>query len=211
MAGNLRVHQNSLQGFGEDTFTGGLASRLGAGVICDFYTYLMLAGACYQVRAGTITTPLTGDVDITDTAAELSIDAASGLVLLPLKLVLDIEAIGGTLPHVAAKSVGAVSTVGAAFVPLPLRIGGAAASSTARVAAAGGVTVAAELATTTRRHYEATIVAAGNKVPVVDTEFRPSPPLSGPASFYVQVGSVTTGSTYFGHLDYAEVAASVLL
>ena len=58
MAQNLVAIQNSLRSAGEGTFTGGLASRLGMQVVQDFYTYMALVGAAYQVRAGTVTTPL---------------------------------------------------------------------------------------------------------------------------------------------------------
>ena len=77
-----------------------------------------------------------------------------------------------------------------------------AAVSTARVAAAGGVTVTAELVTTTLLHYARTLaVAAADRA-----EWNPlySPVLVGARCFYVQVGSVTTGSTYFGTLSYIE-------
>ena len=202
MAG-LSVVQNGLRPYGEGTYSGGVAARLGMAVQMDFYTYMALSGAAYQVRAGTITTPLTGDVLITDTAAEMCADAASGTTLLPFFLQVDIEALGGTLPQVTAKSVATVSSAGTAFVPLPLKSDGSAAVSTARVQAAGSVTVTAELATTTVRHYERTIAVAGD----VQAIWEPvaAPVLVGARCFYVQVGSVTTGSNYFGHFDYIEV------
>ena len=180
----------------------------GATVVIDFYAKAILDGNGYQVRLGTITTPLSADVLITDTAAEASADAASGLVIIPVYLQVDIEALVGTLPQVAAKSVATVSSAGAAFVPLPLRSGGAAASTTARVAAAGGVTVTAELATTTPVHYIRTLAVAADTQAVWEPQ-RP-PVLVGPRCFYLQVGSVTTGSTYFAHFDYLEYTAAQL-
>ncbi len=178
----------------------------GALVVMDFFAKAILDDRGYQVRAGTITTPLTGDVLITDTAAEMSADVASGLLIIPVFLQVDIEALGGTLPQVTAKSVDTVSSSGTAFVPLPLNSGGPAASSTARVAGAGGVTVTAELATTTLRHYARTIAVAGD----VQAQWEPlrPPVLNGARCFYVQVGSVTTGSTYFAHFDYLEFTAA---
>jgi hypothetical protein len=194
--------------FGNQSGSPGIADRLGLQVVVDFFEWALAAGMGYQVRAGTITTPLTGDVLITDTAAEFCADAASGLTIIPCYFEVDIEALGGTLPQVTAKAAPAISTAGAAFVPLPLLTGGPAAASTARVAAAGGVTVAAELNTTTRVLYERTLaVGASLKA---ERDFHPKPRLAGPACIYIQVGSVTTGSDYFGHLDYIEGLTSQL-
>ena len=185
-----------------------LLDRSGAAVVMDFFMKSILDGHGYQVRAGTVTTPLTGDVLITDTAAEFCADAAAGFVIMPTKFQVDIEALGGTLPQVALKSAATVSSAGAAFVPLPLLRGGAAAATTARVAAAGGVTVTAELATTTVVHYIRTMAVAGD----VQAAWEPvAPPvINGAGCVYAQVGSVATGSTYFGHLNYLEFTSSQL-
>lgn len=187
-----------------------LLDSSGALVVMDFYTKSLLDGRGYQVRAGTITTHLTGDVDITDTAAEFCADAATGLTIIPVHLNVDIEALGGTLPQVALKSVGAVSSAGTAFVPLPLLMGGTAASTTARVGAAGGVTVTAELNTTTRAHALDHVITGAGKI-VINNDLRGrSGILKGPACLYVQVGTVTTGANYFGALDYLEFPTSLL-
>jgi len=174
----------------------------------DFYAKAILDGKGYQVRAGTVSTPLTGDVLITDTAAEMCADAIAGMVIIPVYLQADIEALGGTLPQIAAKSVASVSSAGTAFVPLPLKAGGVAASTSARVQAAGAVTVTAELATTTLQHYTQTLATAAATQAVWEP-LRP-PVLNGARCFYVQVGSVTTGSTYFAHFDYLEFTSAQL-
>jgi hypothetical protein len=182
----------------------------GALVVIDFYMKALLDGRGYQVKAGTITTHLTGDVDITDTAAEMSADAAAGLTIIPVHLNVDIEALGGTLPQVALKSVGAVSSAGTAFVPLPLLMGGTAASTTARVSAAGGVTVTAEANTTTRAHALDHVITGAGKI-VINNDLRGrSGVLKGPACLYVQVGTVTTGANYFAALDYLDFPTSIL-
>src|SRR3972149_3704268 len=190
------VRDTSLQAVAETVAAQVKASKRGELVIIDFYTQMAMEGRAYQVRAGTITTLLVGDVVITDTAAEACADAASGTTIIPVQLSLGIRLSSGTSNHeYAAKSVGAVSTVGTAFVPLNLRIGGAAATSTARVMAAGGVTVAAELATTTRRHWNFTNPVAGGTghdsgiVAAASHAWNPRipPVLVGPACFYVQV------------------------
>ena len=171
-------------------------------VSMDWYTRMALQGRVYRVRAGTITTHLVGDVEITDTAAEMCVDVPANYAILPIYLNIHIETLGGTVPIITAKSVGAASTAGTAFIPLPLKIGGAACNSTARVAAAGGVTVPAELATTTRRHYSVTLATADmifEWVPICP------PVLVGPACFYIQIGATTTGPSYYGSFDFIEL------
>ena len=172
-------------------------------------TALAIEGKMYQVRLGTITAFLEGDIDITDTKAESAAEAAQGRTIIPFSLAVDLEALsGGTLPQVAFKTVGAlITTLGTAFVPLNLKISGPAASGRAAVSAAGGVTVAAELNTTTRVvHMQTTaVVGTGAKV---DEQFDVPHVLVGPASCYLQVGTVTAGVEYFGHYNYAEFVTS---
>ncbi|MCR4339636.1 MAG: hypothetical protein NUW01_07090 [Gemmatimonadaceae bacterium] len=199
----LQVIRGLGAGFGNGASPGARLTTMADQVVTGFYQAMLLDGRGYQVRAGTITTPLTGDVAITDTAAEMCADAATGTTILPFFMQVDIEALGGTLPQVAAKSVATASTSGTAFVPLPLKSDGSAAVTTARVQAAGAVTVTAELATTTPVHYIRTMAVAGD----VQATWEPlaAPVLVGPRCFYVQVGSASTGSTYFGNFNYIEV------
>lgn len=210
---NLIVQQTTFQRAADDTYVPGKASRLGIQVVQDFYLYSALMGAGFQVRAGTITTPLVGDVVITDTAAEMCVDAASGTTIIPVALDLSVRLGTGTLHEYAVKSVGAASSAGTAFVPLPLLLGGAAAVSTARVAAAGGVTVAAELATTTRRHWSHSnpvAVGAGNDDLPAKWEPRTPPIIKGTGCLYIQIAATTTGPSYYANLDYLEFASATL-
>ena len=181
------------------------ASKRGELYVLDWFTTQALEGRAFQVRAGTITAPLTGDVAITDTFAEMCADVAIGTTIIPVYLNGHVESLnGGTLPEIAAKSVATVSSAGAAFTPLPLDSGGPAAASTARVAGAGGVTVTAELATTTLRHF-ANLVAVAGDVILADHLFRMPPKLRGPRCFYVQIAGAVAGPLYFAHFDYIEI------
>ena len=47
----------------------------GAMVVLDFLTKSILWGKGYQVRLGVLTTPVTGDVEVTTVAAEMSADS----------------------------------------------------------------------------------------------------------------------------------------
>ena len=207
-------------GGNENGLRNAMVNKQGMLVVMDFYAHMAMMGAAYQVRAGTITTPLVGDVVITDTAAEFCVDAIAGGLILPVYQNISIRLATGTLHEYATKAVNAVSTAGAAFVPLPLRnlgSGGAAAATaaskgvTARAATAGGVTVTAELATTTQRlwgYSNPVAGGAGNDNVPLDWIPRMPAPLSGPVCLYTQIAATTTGPSYYANLDFIIVPPS---
>ena len=178
----------------------------GATVVMDFYLKSMLDGHGFQVRAGTITTPLVGDVAITDTFAEYCVDGGTNLVIIPVYNNISVRAGSGTAHEMAIKSVATVSSAGTAFTPLPLMNTGVAASTTARVSAAGGVTVTAELATTTMRHwsYSQQAVFTTGQVIIPDYSPRTPPVLVGSRCLYVQIAAATTGPSFYASIDYLE-------
>lgn len=217
MAGSVR--QDSLSIFPEGSPAQGVFSRIGAQVVVDFYTYMALTGAAYQIRPGTITTPIAGDVAITDTAAEACVDVPSGTIIIPTYLNVAQRVATGTLNTIALKSVGAASTAGASTTVLPLKTVGArlastptASGCTARAATAGGVTVAAELITTTRRHYTWTQPLAAGAYPTT-VEWKPlAPPiLAGLWCLYLQVAATTTAPDYYAQIEWVEAPAASLL
>ena len=186
-----------------------LLDRGGGLVVIDFFAKAILDGHGYQVRAGTISVPLVGDVLITDTAAEFCVDAATAFTMIPVAQHISINLAGGTAHEYATKGVATASTAGTAFVLLPLNSGGAAAALTARVSAAGGVTVTAELATTTQFYWgvgrsAADLAVDGNWEPL-----RP-PVLIGPRCLYTQIAAATTGPSYFAHLDVLQFTSAQL-
>ena len=173
--------------------------------VIDFFTQMALEGRAYNITLGTITTPVTGDINLTDAAAEACTDAGTGLTIMPVYLCVDVESVnGGTLSECAAKGVGAVSSAGTVAVALPLLIGGSDAMSTSRMNDAGGVTVASELVTTTRVYFSNRITAQAD-FQLADHYFRVPPTLKGPACFYLQVAGTTAGPTYFACYDFIEM------
>lgn len=218
MAGFVR--QNSAGGgLAEQTQAPGISSRLGLEAIMDFYTYAAVAGWAYQVKQGTITTPVVGQVPITDAAANLAVACPASTTIIPVSCNVTYRLAAGTLFETAGKS-AASSTMsgGTAFIPLPLRTLGpsnaasAAATSTAMVAAAGGVTVTAELATTTRRHFAwSQPIAAGAWPTWYDWNPRVPPILAGPSSFYIQIGGAGTAPSAYCHFDFLEILTAALI
>jgi hypothetical protein len=199
------------QGLITNASAAGLIDPSGAAVIMDFYLKASLDGRGAQVRAGTITTPLVGDVVITDTAAEYCVDPAVGFTWLPTYNNITIRLATGTLHEYAVKGVAGASSAGTAFVllshDLPARtISGA----TARVQAAGAVTVTAELATTTRRYWEWSNPAAGFTGALPGDQHQEWAPRVPPritstsassSCIYVQVAATGTGPSYYAHMD----------
>lgn len=198
-----------------------LGDPSGPQVVMDFYLKAMLDGLAFQIRAGTITTPLVGDAPLTDTRAEYCVDPPASYTILPVSQMISVRLATGTLHEYATKSVATASSAGTAFTPLPLLTGGAAAVSTARVAA-HAVTVTAELATTTRRHWEGANPAAGATGALPTSLFtlewtpRTPPPIrsrSGTGNqycLYTQIAATTTGPSYYAHLDFFEFISAAL-
>jgi len=199
-------------------------SARGEVAVIDFYHKMAMEGRCYQVRMGTVATGLAADSTLTDTAAQMCVDAALGLTIIPAEFGISIVSIAtALLLTVKIKAVGAASTVGTVFVPLPMRQGGAAASSTARAMTDGGVTVAAELATTTRVLFEA--IENGTETPATTAQdfagritqaaasWQPRIPYIGDgiACVYVQVASTTAFNLNYAHLNYVELATTSVL
>ena len=203
------VAQDSVQAGAEGREIRCKANKMGNLIVQDFYTQMAIEGRIFQVKFGTITTAITGDIALTSTAAEMCVDAAVGQTVIPVYLNVSCEVKGTTLPQCTAKSVGAVSTVGDVFVPLPLLIGGVAAATTARCDAAGGVTVTAETVLNTRIHWT-TVLTAIADWQLATKRFRVPPVLPGPACFYVQVAAESAGPTYFAHFDYIELPTTAV-
>ena len=205
------VAQDTLYAAEEGSRVALKASKRGELVCIDWFTQMALEGRAFQVRAGTITTPIVGDLLVTDAAAEMCADAATGTTIIPAYVNIAIRLGAGILHEYAAKSVGAVSTAGTAFTPLNLLLGGAASASTARAATAGGVTVAAEVNTTTRRHWAVNnplAVAAGHGITTHEWNPPDPPTLVGPACFYVQIAASGTGPSYYASFDYIELTTA---
>ena len=205
----LEVKRGLSAGYGNSQPAAAWLTTMGQLVVVSFQQAMLLDGRGFQVRAGTLTTPLVGDIVITDTAAEMCADVASGTTMIPFSFGGSIRLATGTLHEYALKAVATVSSAGTAFTPLPLKSNGAAAVSTARVTAAGGVTVTAELATTTLRLWE-----YGGPTAAAAAEFAFTPlrwdPIAGPVlvgarCFYVQIAATGTGPSYYAHFDYIEV------
>ena len=201
----LQVIRGLAAGFGNGATPGARLTTMADQVVTNFYQAMILDGRGYQIRAGTISVPVVGDVLITDTAAEMAIDAASGTTIMPIAANISYNLATATLFEAAGKSVATVSSGGTAFVPLPLKSNGSAAVSTARVQAAGAVTVTAELATTTLRHFSwSQPIAAGAWPTWYDWQPQYAPALVGARCFYIQIAADTTGPSYYANVDYIE-------
>ncbi len=199
-------------GYANGTVQYGLGDPSGAEVMMDFYLKAMLDGRGFQIRSGTITTPLVGDSPITDTRCEYCADPPAGFMIMPVQQIISVRLSTGTLHEYATKSVATASSAGTAFVPLPLIPGGTACSTTARVAA-HAVTVTAELATTTRRHWSWANPAAGFTGALPGDQHqewtpRTPPPIRSTSAtawcLYTQIAATGTGPTYYANLDFLE-------
>ena len=194
----------------------------GERVMIDWLTQKLLKGEGYHIRAGTVATGVAMDSTVTDTDAEMCIDAASGLTIVPVQFNIAFDEIAtATTVRVAVKAVGTASNAGAVFTPIPLLQGGAGGSATARVEATGAVQVVGEVATqstpltATRRLWQYNAVYT--ETPATDTGGYAGPLATlgagmadlryigkGVACVYVQAAATTAFPLYFASLDFVE-------
>ncbi len=204
-----RAQQGSTGGGGSGNPRALTLNTLGHAVVMDWRTKVILDGVAYQVKLGNLSAPVTGDGSgITNVAAELAADAASGTTIIPLSGWVSRHDITGDASEVSINSVATASTNGTAFTPLPLRSDGPASVTTARAQATGAVTVTADVITTTATHYNAHGEEGGT--PATDTtqplpnsylwEPLAPPVLVGSHCLYIAVAIMT----YFAALNYAE-------
>lgn len=208
----FEVFRGLAAGFGNGATPGAALNTMAHQVVMDWRQSMVLDGRVYQIRAGSVTTPLVGDVAIVTATAEMAIDAASGTTIIPIYNIVQIELQGGVEIEMDGMSVGAATTGGDAFVPLPQKLGGSASVSTARVDAAGGVTVTADVVTTASSHWRngSEFAQVDQDDPTLATnpfvwEPAAAPVLVGDATFYIQIGSATPGPSYFASADYVEI------
>lgn len=206
----ILVVQDTLRAEGDGHWVGLKASKRGELVIVDWFTQMVMEGRGFQVRAGTVTTPSVGKASaITDTGADMCVDAPSGTTMIPVFCNISIRLLAKTLFEGGIKSVGSASTGGTVFVPLALYQGSAvAAVCTARMQEAGACTVAAEVVTTTRRHFafaSPVAMGAGNETSEFNWMPRVPPVNNGVACTYLQIAADTTGPSYYANLDWLEL------
>ena len=190
-------------------------SKRGETRIIDFISEMLQEGRCYQVRLGTITTPVAVDSVMTDARAELCYDALAGLTIIPIDIGIAARGIAtATTFGAALKGAGEISSAGTAFAPLPLLQGGDGASGTARAAETGGVTVKAELVTDTVRIFEYEEVSTQTPVDGEGelkqlAEAAQTAKLhyigKGPACIYLQLAATTAFPLTHSHLNVMEL------
>mgnify|MGYP001563290036 CR=1 FL=1 len=210
----VKVNQGILRSDTEEVSSDWKGSQRGEGCVLDFYTAMVLEQRGFQVRAGSVSTPVVGDVVITDQVCEMAAEAPTGLTLMPIFFNFGLNLAAATLFEVALKSRPWTTaiTFTTAFTPLPLYIGGVGALSRAFVDAAGGVDVGVnEDLTLDRLHYHwAQPIAAGAYTTTATWEPIAPPCLNARAILYVQIGADTTGPSYFATINYFELPTASL-
>jgi len=206
----VTVGQDSPQAYAEGNFQPLKGTKRGEVCVVDFLTECVLEGRGFQVRAGTKSTAITGDIVLTDTASEMCVEAESGVTFLPLEVDIGLNNLAGDGLEMGGKSVGTLSSAGTLFTPLPLYSGGTVSLCRARTKTAGGVTVAAEATTTTCQHFvyvEEFVGDTANEQVHCGVLWIPRlvPVLNGTSCFYVQIASATAGPGYFAHINYVEM------
>ena len=222
------VNDDTLQGAGEGSAIALQATKRGELRVQDFLTHMLINGFGYQIRAGTVATGVAMDSTVTDTDAEMCVDAPDGVTIIPIRFGIAFDEIAtATTVRVAVKAVGTASNAGTAFEPIPLLQGGLLSTCTARVQNNGAVQVPAEVfdatsgLTACRRLFQ--FNAVYTQTPATDLGSFAGPPATiaaavadlnyigkGVACVYVQAAATTAFPLYFAELDFLSFPTSKL-
>lgn len=218
----------TLREYGNDSYQVIGITRRGEQKSIDFVRYMLMEGRGYHIRAGTVATGVAMDSTLTDTDAEMCVDAPTNYTMIPINFALAFDEIAtATTVRVAIKAVGTASNAGTVFKPIPLLQGGANCSSTARVQNNGAVQVPAEVfdqdspLTAARRLWQYNSVYT--QTPATDlanaasgfgTIAASAADLNyvgkGVACLYVQAAATTAFPLYFASLDFIEIPTASL-
>ncbi len=202
------VSSESPLAIGEENLANAKGSKRGELCVVDFYTQMALEGRVFQIRAGSVSAPVVGDVVITDQVGEMAVEAPGGMTILPTYFNGALNLAAATLFEACVKSrPWTVAVTGTAQTPLNLFIGGAESMCKGYVAAAGGVDVGAnEDLALDRLHYSwAQPIAAGAYTTSFEWKPLAPPPIAGRSILYVQIAGDTTGPSYYAVLEYIEL------
>lgn len=229
---SVYVAQDTIQTGDEEDLVNLKGTKRGELCIIDFWTEMSLEGNAFQVRMGTLTAPIAGDIVMQSTAAECAITAKAGMTFIPAEGWVSTDVDGTTnATEITFKSVSTAHTEssGDEFVPLNLFMGGIPSRLSVETQLAGGVTVAADSDTTTRQHYHLSreftkdtdnAWQAKNMLRphtgrsrdlswrINPAIWRPAVPpvLVGTACLYMTVSGAGASPTYFAHIDWVEMA-----
>lgn len=223
MGTEVNEHGKFVAASGADQWVPSRNTSIGERLMTDWLMYRLMKGQGYQVRAGTVATGVAMDSTVTDTDAELCVDAASGLTIIPIRLGMSFDDIAtATTVRVHLKAVGTASNAGTVFDPLPLLQGGAAGSASGRVDPTGVVQVVGEVATlstpltATKRLFTYNNVhtetptsalpgaAAGALATIAASAAELRYVGKGVSCIYLQAASTTAFPLYFAELDFIE-------
>ena len=199
------VNQQAPRAAGEGAEIGWKFTKRGEACIIGFFEAMYLEQRAYQIRAGSVSAPLTGTTAITNLQAEMSADVVGGITMIPTYFNMAIQTATGTANEVRFAATGSISSGGTVFVPLPLFIGGRAAVSTGRVQATGNVVVVADVVTTTRAiaMWGNGIIAGAYTTTFIYKARLPHIVVGGGGVYVANGGS--TGHTYFANFEYIEI------
>ena len=77
------VRHQTIPAVGEASGQRGILNRMGAQVVVDFYTQLLLSGLCFHIQTGNEDAPSTSNTTVDDTKAMIIADCTSG-AMIPL-------------------------------------------------------------------------------------------------------------------------------
>lgn len=211
------VRHSSIPAVGEANGERGILNRLGAQVVVDLMTQLILAGKAYHMQIGTEDAPVNSTTSIDDQLVWMVADNNAGYAMIPLGLqILIANWTTATLVNSmleADKDLKRYSSGGTAYVPANLR-GDDPSSANGAFYVGTDITVAAKSAVpNTVELFRAQVVedaqatpAAADATIACQYSIRDHPfiVLVDAASLLVHHGSATADVSSYGNLQFAQ-------
>ena len=222
----FRVRHRTIPALGEGQQDQAIMNKLGAQVVVDFYTQLLLSGLCFHIQTGTEDAPSTSNTTIDDTKAMIIADCTSG-AMIPLfaDVVFATWAAATTIQAMLEADMDKVRYSSGGTVYVPRQMNKAATNADAAngtfftiegsdlvAAAKSAVPASVELKHAVYSEDALATVTdgmAGGKHPLFTSKEQVPVILTNPGSLLVHFGA-SADLTAYGSLDFAQLPAELV-
>jgi hypothetical protein len=220
------VRHKDIPSIGEGQADRAIINRMGAQVVVDFYTQLLLSGYCFHIQTGTEDAPITTNGPLDDTKPVIVADCTSGAII---PLLFEVNTVAHSTSTLIAAMLEAdmdkarYSSGGTVYVPEQMNkaaTSAAAASGTFYTIEGSDIVAAAKTAVPAsvelgRKQYSEDVIAdpAGAMgswiAEVFSCKSRTPVVLTNPGSLCGHFGSATADITGHAALQFAQFPASL--
>ena len=212
---NFLTNHLTAPSYGEGSAQSARLNRRGEQIVMPWMTQLALEGRMFSANAGTITTPVTGNLIVVDARPDEAIRVPSGTLIIPCYIGITLEATGAVNPHellvrATTNDVGNGTSTAITAGPLNMHTtSGRASNCVGRITYTADMTAATGSRELFRKQVNQDLDATSiEPLFEISALTHPMPVLNGPASLLLYVSAPTTGATFFAYVMWAEFTSS---